>query len=109
MQCIEKATAETLACSLIQQINTTNSHPQALADIVFQMEAVAALNNTNVPVAVIPVPIPVPVPGGVVPVPVVPVPVVDLVAGWLFCAWIEDENKWLDMYTNPLLQRKIAT
>jgi hypothetical protein len=75
------------------------------ADIVFQMEAMAGLNNGNVPVVVVPVPVPVPVPSDVVPVPFVPAPVVDLVAGWLFHAWIEDNNEWVDMDTNHVLAK----
>jgi hypothetical protein len=75
------------------------------ADIVFQMEAIAGLNNANVPAAVVPVPVPVPVPGDVVPVPFVPTPLLDLVAGRLFRAWIEDNNEWLDMDTNHVLAK----
>jgi hypothetical protein len=75
------------------------------ADIVFQMEAMAGLNNGSVPAVVVPVPVPVPVPGNVVPVPFVPAPVVDLVAGWLFRGWIEDNNEWVDMDTNHVLAK----
>jgi hypothetical protein len=70
-----------------------------------QIEAMAGLNNANVPAAVVLVPVPVPVPGNVVPVPFVPAPVVDLVAGWLFRAWIEDDNEWLDMDLNHVLAK----
>jgi hypothetical protein len=79
--------------------------PWSDADIVFWMEAMAGLSNANVPAAVVPVPVPVPVPGKVVPVLFVPAPVVDLVAGWLFRSWMEDNNKWLDMDTNHALAK----
>jgi hypothetical protein len=82
------------------------------ADILFQMEAMAALENANVPLAVVPIPVPVPagvpVPVSVLPTvlvfPVAAVPVPVLGARRLFRAWIE-EDEWTDIDTNHLLAR----